>query len=978
MSGTYTWPQVVNGKIYNQSDFSPYGYATTLPDLLGNFAAQAASAQGAVQAANAAASAAAAATSAAQAADRVAGVTAGSTANLVYPEAVANLGTAADVRDVFIYDTRLDSDGGAWRMQCQHTSWYQEALNTATRGAKREFPAVALIVLRLGALTIYDLHDLDSSGAPRMWMVFNGGFSNHLFISGGSSSTSVAALNGYILVLTTGGSGSGRVHRISLTGDTTVLYSSFNTARWSGPIGARNSGANSATVISPAAIVNNDCSQVAMRVLPGALRDGAGLPIPTIAVATSGGISVIHPDGRVFSLTVAGGYRLVSFVSDTHIGGVFEADSTAPIYYPIPYATAAESGARAAVYYSTGGAINYIIGGHVALSGNAAGGVSGLAQFAHEIATNPSTGMVAVAAQTHATGWQPGDIRLAALCDGRTGALAGDIRLALDGTSVVGFASVNSGTVTSTGGRIRIARNGVNDPGGSIALSGLTVGETYTVDFDALIGTAGNWLVAVNSAVTLFVVSGTADAAGQRAQFVADQTTATLALYAITSTGTNYAEFDNITIRAGVADRSYRARGFHAIGSLSRAPVGTGNDVVAFSGFSASNYLEQPYSSLLDFGTGDFSVAFWGRASSGSGYYLERDSLTTGARLSLLASSNKISLSVSDGTNSASIVSTADFVASENALWHFVRRGSVLEIWRNGVLDASGSIGSVGSLTNTTARLRVGERVSASSPATGLSVAMLRIAAYAPTPAQIARMYRDEAPLFDAGGKAFLGGTSSAVNDLSFSEQSRRLAVATADGVSIFSGLRRVEYLSTGNLSPAMGANNTSKVALEAGALMVGTTANAGVRRDAITGLDRMQAAPRAPFSPRRITARGVTTDATPLALAPRLHIGERETLIVQATIVGRVFGASDGQRIGYQRRATYYRDAGGNVTLQGSVQTIGIDTEVTGTADATLLIDTTAQTVTPQVTGVASTRIVWTVTLETTRIADAQYEETV
>jgi hypothetical protein len=254
---------------------------------------------------------------------------------------------------------------------------------------------------------------------------------------------------------------------------------------------------------------------------------------------------------------------------------------------------------------------------------------------------------------------------------------------------------------------------------------------------------------------------------------------------------------------------------------------------------------------------------------------------------------------------------------------------------------------------------------------------MLRIAAYAPSPAQIARMYRDEAPLFDAGAKAFLGGTSSAVNDLSFSEQSRRLAVATADGVSIFSDLRRVEYLSTGNLSPAMGSNSTSKVALEAGALMVGTAANAGVRRDAVTGLDRMQAAPSAPFSPRRITARGVTTDATPLALAPRVHIGERETLIVQATIVGRVFGASDGQRIGYQRRATYYRDAGGNVTLQGSVQVIGTDTEVTGTADATLLIDTTAQTVTPQVTGVASTRIVWTATLETTRIADAQYEDT-
>jgi hypothetical protein len=48
--------------------------------------------------------------------------------------------------DVFIYDTRKDSDGGAWRKRTQHTSWYNETLNTATRGSRKEFPAVAVIV----------------------------------------------------------------------------------------------------------------------------------------------------------------------------------------------------------------------------------------------------------------------------------------------------------------------------------------------------------------------------------------------------------------------------------------------------------------------------------------------------------------------------------------------------------------------------------------------------------------------------------------------------------------------------------------------------------------------------------------------------------------------------------------------------------------------------------------------------------------
>ena len=62
--------------------------------------------------------------------------------------------------DVFVYDTRKDSDGGAWRKRTQNTSWYNEALNTATRGARKEFPSVAVIVVK-STLTIYDGDDPD-------------------------------------------------------------------------------------------------------------------------------------------------------------------------------------------------------------------------------------------------------------------------------------------------------------------------------------------------------------------------------------------------------------------------------------------------------------------------------------------------------------------------------------------------------------------------------------------------------------------------------------------------------------------------------------------------------------------------------------------------------------------------------------------------------------------------------------------------
>ena len=101
--------------------------------------------------------------------------------------------------DIFIYDTSKDSDGGAWRHRTTHTSWYNETLNTATRGSRREFPAVAVIVSELSKVTIYDGDDPDLP----MWMVFNVGgtvwTSNNLLAQSGASATwSLSAVNGTI------------------------------------------------------------------------------------------------------------------------------------------------------------------------------------------------------------------------------------------------------------------------------------------------------------------------------------------------------------------------------------------------------------------------------------------------------------------------------------------------------------------------------------------------------------------------------------------------------------------------------------------------------------------------------------------------------------------------------------------------------------------------------------------------------------
>ena len=93
-------------------------------------------------------------------------------------------------RIYFVYNTALDSDGGAWRKRCGHTSWYNEGVSQY-RGARKEFPSIAVLVLESNYLKIYDG---DDPNLP-MWMVFN---SNANSMCRAPHPSSVAMLNAKI------------------------------------------------------------------------------------------------------------------------------------------------------------------------------------------------------------------------------------------------------------------------------------------------------------------------------------------------------------------------------------------------------------------------------------------------------------------------------------------------------------------------------------------------------------------------------------------------------------------------------------------------------------------------------------------------------------------------------------------------------------------------------------------------------------
>ena len=87
-------------------------------------------------------------------------------------------------------------------------------------------------------------------------------------------------------------------------------------------------------------IVSNSVNDVAMTVLPNAPIDSAtGLPVPTIAVATNGGLSVIKDDGTIFDWIETSGpdsVHKVNFRKDNRLG-VFTSGTSGATGYPQLY-----------------------------------------------------------------------------------------------------------------------------------------------------------------------------------------------------------------------------------------------------------------------------------------------------------------------------------------------------------------------------------------------------------------------------------------------------------------------------------------------------------------------------------------------------------------------------------------------------------------------------------------------------------------
>lgn len=694
--------------------------------------------------------------------------------------------------DLFVYDTSRDSDGGAWRKRCQHTSWFNEALNTATRGARREFPAVALLMIEQFRLTIFDADD----PALPMWMTFDPVSTTAPQIwRTGRSAKAVAAVNGVIaLGLGTGGldSSSGLIE-INLIADrmtrtTNDVFLGYER------VAGRNSGTLLTAINTTRFLASTSVNDVAMTVLPDAPIDPAtGLPIPTVAVATIAGLSVLKSDGMVFDSSYSGAIATCGFTSDRALWAQFGGYNTITPRGTWEASDNWEMFGSSNYFDNT---FNYPLAPSDVPKGVAFGtdieAVGSTLAALQVVKRNPSAlrskSMAARIASGFNTGWQVGDIRGAWLASkdaaNLVSANAWTAGLVDSGWTTDGCA------VAASGGNLDFTFSAANKY--AYKAFNTVVGQSYVIEA-SMTGIARNVSVSTSgvNGNPLFVA-----AAGNTfvRTFVATQTTHYFGVAAASGAGTT--TLSSLSIRVASADRSIKGNGLKVNGTIARAAVASGAELVGFSGFSASNYLEQPYNSDLDFGTGDFSVIGWlNSTASGAEALISRGYSTGGA-----FSGQRWEIVVTGADFRAFFEGFSTLIANVDAslgAWvsfAVLRRGNAAEIWLDGRLAASADITGFNA-TNTSALLTVGRRhpdFATPAAAANSALALLRVSATAPSADQIRKIYEDERALFQPSAACTLYGASDAVTALAFDRDTGLLHVGTSAGRSVFQGLRRV------------------------------------------------------------------------------------------------------------------------------------------------------------------------------------------
>ena len=748
-----------------------------------------------------------------------------------------------------IYDTSQDSDGGAWRHRCSHTSWYNEPLNTATRGSRREFPSVAIIVQDSADTYIYDADDPDLP----MWMKFDSTYQAMLY----GNATGIKCINGAMFssqAESTSGTWIIPLTEVNFIKDKAFGYAgggNNNAATYGtfeGNISERNvqktyDGRNLLL------FVRKSGNSLDVRILPNAPIDPeTKLPKPSVVLgcgeisSSNGGVSVAVHMETVTNLVgsdqgTTKPVDSVSWVGDDKVMYCHNYGCEInTISWSRDYSSTYYNGIQTWVgrisngdSHSGFGTLDHIADSNASLKAEAldektatvwsSDGLSIAKDFAYE---DDNNGRIAHITTSYNTGYMPQGIRIATLCEAsNTDVLIGE-EIVTNGTFDTDLSSWTAGssdTIELNANRLRLI--GGDTVGTAVQTVYLQAGTTYRLSANITFGSAFSAVLQINNGSTTTSVASTSRTGNGNGlysgRYTATVTGAhTLILYHSVSSGSGFdVYFDNVSLKEVMPNRAaedgeigarvFRQRDLVPYGRIPVSEVAPGSEVVAYGPFETNyDYFEMPWSEHIELASGSdsFCAMFWLNydASVGTYNYIW-EKAQPGVALNYTEcrinnSSQRIEMYINGSSNG---------IAHANIhpnMWHFVchgRHNGHTYMYVDGKLggyDIPGKMGyDIGSFYNTNSIFRVGQRAyDSTTGAPGLKLSLFRWSAkFFPSRETINDIYQQEKTFFTKDAKSTLYGTSDDVNWASFDKQTGRLYAGTSNGISTFEGLRRVD-----------------------------------------------------------------------------------------------------------------------------------------------------------------------------------------
>ncbi len=535
------------------------------------------------------------------------------------------LGGAGGAGSIFVANAQLEYGYSATEYEAKTTIG---STSEIFRGNKAEFPKLAAIVAEAGNVNIYDLTEPGRPMWMRFWKPGTDGIAN--FLSHSSSPvSSINALNGYVAVGQSNGQPFyGHLRIANFAADQMRKYTGYYGTNYVSPvrISQRNDHAVYFSITSdygsdgPGIGGSGSVSSIAMTVLPDAPMDtSTGLRVPTIAVATSGGVSVIKHNGTVVNSSNTTAANAVVLSPNLLEWGISSSAIQAnwllaknPGILGASFAGTASNWFKAFVNAETSFYSQVLVP-----ASRLRGRISKVATNSYVSLTahnvdNTAKNLGAAVTNTFNTGWMTGDIRRAYLSDVTAESIS-NASLITNGTfdtNTTGWTALQSALSVDTQ-RLKVANSGAQF-GVAWQLLSTVTGKSYRVEVDVTIGTATQAYLRVGlTAAGLQLLDVNRNSSGKLSGIFTAIGTTTYVHVLNTNENNGYNFYDNISVVEVVADRSYRAASAPIFGTLTKSQLASGTSLVGFSGFSASNYLREPYSADLDFGTGEFTATAW-------------------------------------------------------------------------------------------------------------------------------------------------------------------------------------------------------------------------------------------------------------------------------------------------------------------------------------------------------------------------------